>query len=172
MPSSRNRARTNVQRPDDEQRPSAATDSSPWPERSRWRELQFVLLRMANTLIRPIGVELCGRQALALLRSMQVPVHTGHPLPPGAANYLQTDNPRLSELEDRYRKLPAAVIDHTQWSGEYAERQIELGRFRGDNPFVYQYRDGNSEANHILTADHLASVDRPGLFGRLTEDDL
>ncbi len=172
MPSIRKRARTKMQQPDDEQQPSAATDSSSWPEMSRWRDMRSVLLRVANTLIRPIGVELCRRQALARLRSMQVPAHSGHPLPPGAAKYLQRDNPRLAELEDRYRKLPAAVIDHTQWSGGFAESQIDLGRFRGDNPFVYQYRDGNSEANHILTADYLATVDRPGLFGRLTEDDL
>jgi SAM-dependent methyltransferase len=103
---------------------------------------------------------------------MNAPSHPGHPLPPGAAEYLQPDNPRLAELENRYRSLPAAVIDHSQWSGKFSEREIGLEQFRGDNAFVHQYRDGNSEANHILTADYLASIDRTGLFGRLTEDEL
>jgi SAM-dependent methyltransferase len=130
------------------------------------------MLRVVNTLLNPLGVELCGRGELARLRALISPPQAQHSLPPSAAEYLRPDNPRLRELEQRYRKLPAEVIDHTLWSGEYAEREVDLQRFRGDNAFVYQLRDNNSEANHILTADYLAEIDRLNLFGRLTEDDL
>lgn len=91
-------------------------------------------------------------------------------LPQDAEDYLRTDNPRLSELRSRYAGMHCPAISHSQWNTVTSE--IDLRHFRGDNPYVWQYQDGNAEVNYFLTTSFLQSIDRLKLFERLQEDDL
>jgi putative sugar O-methyltransferase len=63
-------------------------------------------------------------------------------------------------------------MDHSQWGGSYVSSNIDLRFFRGDNAYVYQYRDGNIEVNYVLTALYLQQRDQLGLLRKLKEDGL
>jgi hypothetical protein len=90
-------------------------------------------------------------------------------LPERAAEYLTVENARLAELRSRYGAFKSPASNHTLWN---AGPEIDLRYFRGDNRYVFQLSDGNSELNYLLTAFYLKSVDALGLFRRLQEDRL
>jgi len=137
---------------------------------------QRTSLGLINALLRPFGAELAPARELERLRADGLPTDPDsrphRPLPDEAAEYLRADNPRLRELIERYAKAPGAVTGHSLWTTEYIEREVELQRFRADNAYVYQFRDRNTEANHLLTAYYLATIDRLALLERLTDDEL
>jgi len=91
------------------------------------------------------------------------------PLPAGAAEVLRGDNPRLQELQSRYRDHPAAPV---MWSQEFLEDQLDLSAFRGDNAYVWQVRKNTEAAQYALTAYYLERNDELGLLDTLTEDGL
>jgi hypothetical protein len=95
-------------------------------------------------------------------------------LPEGAEQVLQPSNPRLRELQRRYRGHPAAAL--SGWSDLRLAGSIELAYFRGDNQYLYQAR-GTEAAAYALSAfyarDHdplelLDSLEEDGAFGALT----
>jgi len=122
-------------------------------------------LGLVNALLRPLGAEIATAGELERLRADRLPTDPDarphRPLPDEAAEYLRADNPRLRELIERYAKAPGAT--------EHAGGDLELQYFRADSgPF----RDRNTEANHLLTAYYMATIDRLGLLERLADDEL
>jgi hypothetical protein len=98
------------------------------------------------------------------------PSYVAADLPPGAAQYLRRDNPKLIDLRNRYAAFHP--FQHTQWSAEVLAHELEFAYFRGDNAYNWQVRGGVEEFQYVLTAYYVQSVDRLGLFDRLTEDSL
>jgi hypothetical protein len=93
-------------------------------------------------------------------------------LPLEAEQYLHTDNPRLVELRRRYRTIRGSALAPSLWTNSYVEQEIDLRRFRGDNAYVWQFRDDNSFLTYILTTYYVQRIDRLGLLEKLTEDGL
>jgi hypothetical protein len=92
-------------------------------------------------------------------------------LPPGAAEYLSPNCPRLKELRNRYAHHPAAR--HSLWSASYLSKELNLKEFRGDNAYVYQKRYA-CDAAYALTTQYLrwAQNDELGLIEKLGDDAL
>jgi len=93
-------------------------------------------------------------------------------LPPGAEQALRHDNPKLVELEKAYDALDIAATSHTQWRSGWLGRNLSLAWFRGDNAYVWQFRQLRSaaEARMYLTLLDVESRDRLGLLKTLEED--
>jgi len=94
------------------------------------------------------------------------------PLPPGADEALRTDNPKLVELQASYDALDVAATAHTQWRQSFLKRNLSLAWFRGDNAYVWQFRQlkNAADARMYLTLLDVESRDRLGLLKRLEED--
>ena len=94
------------------------------------------------------------------------------PLPPGAAEYLRRDNPRLLELKQRYSALQLPMSVHTYWSDSRLQNDLQLGYFRGDNVYVWQLRNVRDSARmrYFLFTQYIASHDPAGLLNKLGED--
>jgi hypothetical protein len=94
------------------------------------------------------------------------------PLPPGAEATLRGDNPKLMELQRAYDALDIAATSHTQWRSGWLGRNLSLAWFRGDNAYVWQFRQlrNAAEARMYLTLLDVESRDRLGLLKRLEED--
>ncbi len=122
-------------------------------------------LGLINALLRPLGAEIAPVGELEQLRADRLPTDPDsrphRPLPDEAAEYLRADNPRLRELMERYAKVSGTT--------EQVEGELELQHFRAN---IDQFRDRNTEANHLLTAYYLATIDRLALLERLTDDEL
>lgn len=129
-------------------------------------------------MLRPFDASLISRQELAYYRRVadkfapfRGDTHAGGELPAEAVFYLRCDNPRLIELRNRYRNFVSPGCTYAVWNDELVAR-IDLQYFRGDNPYVWQFQDLNSEMAHILTAEHLQAADPLGLLDKLQEDNL
>lgn len=96
------------------------------------------------------------------------PRHTGRGLPPGAAETLRPDNPRLVDLRRRYAGHPAAAA--SQWTEAFLADNVDLAHFRGDNAYVWQVRAFMTEAQYVASALYAARHDRLGLMDRFEED--
>jgi hypothetical protein len=94
------------------------------------------------------------------------------PLPPGAAQELVEDNPRLRELQSAYDALDVAAAVPTQWRDSFLKRNLSLAWFRGDNAYVWQLRlyRSSAKARMYLALLDVQSRDRLGLLKRLRED--
>jgi hypothetical protein len=124
-------------------------------------------LRLAlNRALRPLDLGLYRPSWIETLASDRV-VHTPVPLPDGARQYLQSSNPLLLELRERYLGHPAAAL--SCWSDLRLEGAVELAYFRGDSQYLYQGR-GTPEAAYALSAEYVARHDAMGLFDTLDED--
>lgn len=130
--------------------------------------LNAVLGRFDTALVRKSRMDEFLRASELAAR----PSHATAPLPDGAADYLRRDHPRLAELRERYRALGGAIVERSTWSDELLRSEVDLGGFRGDNAYVWQFRDRNSEVNFLLAAYYARSIDRLGLLDRCTEDGL
>jgi hypothetical protein len=130
-------------------------------------------LAHVNRLFGLINAEVANKAELEVLRSRygirQACSPTALPI---AAGYLRRDNPRLLELRARYQAVNLPMLAHSKWNSELVATDIELPYFRGDNAYVFQYRDFNTASDYMLTAYYLKSIDRLGLFNRLSEDEL
>lgn len=99
----------------------------------------------------------------------------GTPLPVGAEAYLRPDNPRLLELQQRYGTFESPVGTHTQWLPALSSGLEDLRYFRGDNAYVWQFRNVREHARlkYYLYARSIRDLDQRGLLGNtLTEDGL
>jgi putative sugar O-methyltransferase len=96
------------------------------------------------------------------------------PLPAGAEDELRADNPRLRELEEAYDALDIPATAHTQWRSSFLKRNLSMAWFRGDNAYVWQFRQLRTAANARMYLQLLdvESRDRLGLLTRLGEDGL
>ena len=105
---------------------------------------------------------------------VELPSHSGAPLPPGAQEALRADHPRLAELTLRYRELASPMARDPVWT-EALVATADLRQFRGDNPYVWQLRGRNlNELGYAVSyycARRIAEVERLGLLDRLEEDE-
>lgn len=106
---------------------------------------------------------------------VDLPSHSGAPLPAGVAENLRADHPRLQELTRAYRELASPLAQDPVWT-EALLATADLRQFRGDNPYVWQLRGRNfHELGYALSyycARRVPEVERLGLLDRLTEDGL
>jgi putative sugar O-methyltransferase len=133
-------------------------------------------LNHVNRLIGLLNAEVTSKTELQILRS-RYGGRIGHtfadkPVPVAALEYLRPENPRLAELRQKYRQVTLPVIDHSKWTPDMVSHDVDLRYFRGDNAYVFQYRDFNTDSDYLLSAYHLKSLDRLNLFTKLKEDEL
>lgn len=96
------------------------------------------------------------------------------PLPSGAEETLQADNPRLTELRKAYAALTWPAAAPTQWNDSFLKKNLSMAWFRGDNAYVWQLRlmRGSADATTYLTFLDVQSRDRLNLLTTLKEDGL
>jgi SAM-dependent methyltransferase len=93
-------------------------------------------------------------------------------LPEGAAAYLTPDNPRLTELRERYASADPAVATPSIWHEDKIGGS-DVALFRADNAYLWQTRGPNkSELSYALSYYATRAEDDEGLLDRLGEDDL
>lgn len=92
------------------------------------------------------------------------------PLPPGAERELRDDNPRLQALRERY--ADSAPERAGLWKPDELAQDLDLRWFRGDSPYVWQYRDlpRATRLKFYVFARHVQERDHAGLLDRLVED--
>jgi SAM-dependent methyltransferase len=131
-------------------------------------------LGQVNRLFRLVNAEVANREELEAFRRRYGSATQAEerPLTPEVEGQLTPANPRLRALQERYSQMRLPIGDHSKWTPEFVEADIDLQRFRGDNAYVAQYRDRNAESDFYLTAYYLKSIDRLGVFDRLDEDEL
>lgn len=88
------------------------------------------------------------------------------------AEYLRSDNPRLLQLRRDYDELDWAVRDHSRWEGENVRSFLNLSYFRGDNIYIWHYRDGTARTELLYYVFLRYILDEGGddLLERLGED--
>lgn len=96
------------------------------------------------------------------------------PLPDGAAEALRPDNPRLLELRARYGSLDWAVRATSRWDDESLNAWLDLRYFRGDNSYVWHYRETHrvSRLKYLLFLRYVQARDPASLVETLGEDGL
>jgi hypothetical protein len=96
------------------------------------------------------------------------------PLPLGAEATLRTDNPQLIALQQAYDAMDSPATTHTQWTSGFLRKNLSLAWFRGDNAYVWQFRQLRTaaEARIYLALLDVESRDELGLLKTLTEDGL
>lgn len=138
--------------------------------------IKRVALGHVNRLFRLVNAEVANREELEIFRRRYAgsspELDRTVTLGPEVSGYLTRDNPRLRTLQERYRRMTLPMGDHSKWTPDFVEGDIDLSRFRGENAYVPQFRDRNAPSDYFLTAYYLKSVDRLGLFERLREDGL
>ena len=92
-------------------------------------------------------------------------------VPDEARDYLRPDNPRLAELIHRYEALDNPISAHSQWTDDFVNRNVDLRDFRGDQAYVWQLRDLNTEINYYVTLNYLKET-ASNLLEPLSEDGL
>lgn len=95
-------------------------------------------------------------------------------LPDGAAAALRADHPHLLDLRRRYAQSDLPMAARTMWRSSYLEQELDLRYFRGDNPYVWQFRNLGADAHYkyyFLLRD-IAQRDSRGLLKLLGEDGL
>jgi len=121
---------------------------------------------LANQVLRRVDLGIYRQSWIETLTAGEtgyVPVA----LPDGAEEALRPSNPRLRELEGRYRGHPAAKL--SGWSDLRLSGQVELAYFRGDNQYLYQTR-GTEAAAYALSALYVRDHDPLSLLDVLEED--
>ncbi|MBA3652807.1 MAG: putative sugar O-methyltransferase [Actinobacteria bacterium] len=95
-------------------------------------------------------------------------------LPPGATEKLRPNHPRLLELRERYARCGVPMGQRTMWRPQYLESELTLARFRGDNSYVWQFRNIGDDARfkYFVYLRDLESRDPRNLVTTLGEDGL
>jgi putative sugar O-methyltransferase len=112
-----------------------------------------------------------GHDAPTAPRKEDSPLSFLIPRPPaGAAEYLTRQNPFLIELRRRYQGHPATL--HSLWKDTYLQTELDLSTFRGDNAYIWQTRqiDSNLVVQYLLTTYFVKDIDKLDLFRKLHED--
>ena len=132
------------------------------------------LCSIANAVLSPLGVALVRKSRLRDLeeksRLFEKPSFIPSLLPSQAADYLRQDNPRLTELRQKYDVLDHPGRTHSVWNQRHLTEQVQLKYFRGDNAYVWQYRDMNLEGSYLLTTYYLITENQERLLRKLGED--
>jgi hypothetical protein len=126
--------------------------------------------RLLQGLLRHFGYQ--------LIRNTRPPVLQGHShdsvsaMPSTLRNTLSIDNPRLTDLRERYASTKLPMLTHTWWTNDYVKKSVDLTHFRGDNAYVWQTRHmkGLPEVRYFLYANDVLQRDQLGLFELLSDD--
>lgn len=107
-----------------------------------------------------------GRKYVAVTHNDAVP------LPAGAEHALRPDSPELAEIQAAYDALDIPAAAHTQWRQSFLRKNLSLAWFRGDNAYVWQFRQlGNAARLRMYLAMlDVQQRDALGLFDKLEED--
>lgn len=91
---------------------------------------------------------------------------------PADATQLAPDHPRLQELRRRYAALGHGDGTPWQWRDGNLATALSLQYFRGDSPYVWQYRDlpRTTRLKYYLAGQYVQQRDSRGLLGTLGED--
>jgi hypothetical protein len=149
-------------------------------ERSALGDLPYKLMRGVDRLLsKRLKVRLIREADLYPWQIDRVPPRAFIPAtaPAEAAEYLRSDNPRLRELQDAYRRADERVTRPAEWTeGKFTDE--DLIYFRGQNPFVNQADSLNySPMGYGLSyyalkcssaGDLLQQLDEDGMFGAFT----
>ncbi len=94
------------------------------------------------------------------------------PLPAGAETDLRADNPVLLDLRRRYSTVSDDIAAPWLWSDKNIAAMLTLKYFRGDSPYVWQYRDlpRTTRLKFYLTGRYVQERDSSRLLERLGED--
>lgn len=92
------------------------------------------------------------------------------PLPADAARYLKPDNPKLINLQERYKAFDSDVTTPFVWTDHRISAE-DIAYFRGDNPWVRQVRGKYANVlAYALSLYYLRSIDHLLLLEKLVED--
>lgn len=125
-----------------------------------------------RSLLRRIGLDIVRLPADS--RYLRPSRDDSRPLPGGATEALRNDHPRLLALRERYARVDLPMAARTMWQQDYLDEEVDLTRFRGDNAYVWQFRNLGASARekYYFYLRDLAARDSHGLLGKLTEDGL
>ena len=128
--------------------------------------------RLIDAVLHPFGFKLVRENTLTDRQKSEWIgySHTAGKLPEGAEKYLNWNNERLGELTRLYASMDAAVITPALWTGKHVQN-IDLRYFRGDNPYIWQLKEGNFESAHAVTTYYIKTMDNLDLLNKLQEDD-
>lgn len=89
-----------------------------------------------------------------------------------AKEVLRRDSDFLQSLKAEYAALDLPVMVRSKWGDGRIETDLELSAFRGDNVYVWQYRQYPDQARlrFFLSSLDARSQDDLGLLERLSED--
>src|SRR5579871_6414371 len=101
---------------------------------------------------------------------IEMPAFYNSPLAHDAALYLTPDNPKLADLQKRYRAFDPAVTTPLVWEESHV-RPEDIAYFRGDNAWVWQVRGPHANVlAYALSFYYLKSIDHLGLLEKLVDD--
>ena len=129
---------------------------------------------LMNSALKRQGYEIIESRLLYDWQKHPALQQSYHPsaLPPQAADYLQSNNPRLQDLQTRYTAFTNEVTDPLVWTDTCIQAD-DILYFRGDNAYVWQLRGLSMNIMaYALTASYVKSIDTLGLLERLKEDEL
>jgi SAM-dependent methyltransferase len=94
------------------------------------------------------------------------------PLPDGADTRLATSHPRLVALRDAYERVDLPVTVPSIWNNQLLGRELDLRYFRGESPFVFNYREWPRAMTlkYFVFLEYVRAKDSAGLLERLGED--
>lgn len=135
--------------------------------------IEVKLRKALSSLLRRSGYEIIDSRLLYVWQKLhQTKQSFQHSkLPKGAASYLQQNNPRLTDLQNRYVLCNKEITTPLVWTDAYI-RSDDFLYFRGDNAYVWQLRGRNMNIlAYALTMYYVKSIDKLGLLDMLEEDD-
>ncbi|HEX4490313.1 MAG TPA: FkbM family methyltransferase [Acidimicrobiia bacterium] len=93
-------------------------------------------------------------------------------LPTGASEALAVDHPRLAELRGAYAATGLPVIVPSVWNQERIDAQLDLAHFRGENAYVWHYREWPRvmQLKYFAYSEYVRARDPRGLVEQLGED--
>jgi SAM-dependent methyltransferase len=80
--------------------------------------------------------------------------------------------PELTEMRARYAALDWPVTERTRWKDELIDSYWDMRYFRGDTPYVWQYRETEraSRLKYFIYLRYVLERDKHSLVERLGED--
>jgi hypothetical protein len=134
--------------------------------------VKMLIKNCLNDVLRRYDAEIVSRDILYEWQRVRVdkPCWNNSPLSSDATRYLKPDNPKLIELQQRYRAFDSDVTTPFVWTDRHV-RPEDITHFRGDNAWVWQVRGKNANVlAYAVSLYYLRSIDRFGLLEKLVED--
>jgi len=105
-------------------------------------------------------------------RMLTQPYDDSVPLPTGAAAELTEQSVRLRALRRAYEELHLPVTARSVWNHQLLDTQLDLRYFRGESPYVWNYREWPRSVvlKYFIFTQYVRSRDSRNLLERLGED--